>query len=284
MDIILRNFINLLRCGAFGYRFHAEPMSTFKWQKLCQMAIKQDVAKDVSGGMNMATNDERRHLGISLSSLTTLSSPALPAGKRDGGQAPPSTREEERFTDILSLSNRVLNKRLNNILEREKNDEDAQPETEMLLGIVIYNVRCMLGSGLSIRGIVELGKFLRTKGNRVDFIKIENWLRLLHLRRIAQLQGSILIDDFNFRKEEIPFVGRIEKGGHRLLLKTISRVENDTLEEWHFQEMESGFVRNNSRLMKRNLKRTVKYFKYAAVETTSTFASNLLKGLSEIEE
>lgn len=255
MDIITRNFFHILQQGAFHEKNQTEPMSPFKWKRLIQMAQDQGVTAyftHVTGNNHQQSDDDEA--------------------------------TDEQLTDVTNLNNRYLNHQLIKILETEKNDEDAQPETQQLLAIIIYNVKKMLNSKLSLKGIIELGKFLRTKGHKVDFVKIEKWLNKLHLKRIAQLQGSILITDFNFQEEEIPFVEKIEKDAHKLLLKTIAHTQNDAAEEWHFRQRENGFVRNNSRLMRRNIRRNARYLKYAAIESTSTFVANFLKSLSEIEE
>lgn len=263
MDVIKRNLIKLLRCGAFEEKTTAEAMSVYKWKKLIQMVCEQDLEIYLKKAM--------KYNSLPMGAISWM-----PKDEEEGS--------DERFTDVPNLNNSILNKRLNNILLKEKNDTDAQPETEKLLGIIIYNVRNMLNKNLSIRGIIELGRFLRTSGHKVDFVKIEEWLEVLHLKRIAQLQGSILITDFNFEKEEIPFVNNIEKDAHQLLLKTISQTGTDRIEEWHFKQKDNGFVRNNSRLMRKNIRRNAKYFRYASIESTSTFINNFIRSLSEIEE
>ncbi len=55
-----------------------------------------------------------------------------------------------------------------------------------------------------------MGNYLRTKGDKVDFVKLEKWLRKLRIQRMAQLQGSVLIPFFEFEQDEIPFVRRVE--------------------------------------------------------------------------
>ena len=64
----------------------------------------------------------------------------------------------------------------------------------------------MLNRGINLDAIIRLGQFLRNKGDKVDFLKLEKWLSALHLQRMAQLQGSILIAVFGFEKDEIDFV------------------------------------------------------------------------------
>lgn len=84
-------------------------------------------------------------------------------------------------------------------------------DTLYLLRLIVGNINGMLSYGISLRGIVQLGNYLRTRGDKVDFVKLENWLRRLHIRRMAQLQGSILMRFFNFEQDELPFVRHVEK-------------------------------------------------------------------------
>ena len=51
-----------------------------------------------------------------------------------------------------------------------------------------------------------MGEYLRTRGNKVDFVKLENWLNTLKLSAMAELQGNVLISVFGFEEDEIPFV------------------------------------------------------------------------------
>ena len=153
-----------------------------------------------------------------------------------------------------------------------------------LLNIIVANVNQILNRGISLSLIAELGSFLRTHGAKVDFVKLESWLHQLHIQRMAQLQGSILISVFEFEKEEIPFVNNIEQQANALILRTLSHTTNDTTEEWHFRQSRTGFVQNNSRIMRRNLRRSIRYINYAPIETVSNFLGNFARSLSEIEE
>ena len=153
-----------------------------------------------------------------------------------------------------------------------------------MLDIILFNINHILNYGISLRGILELGKFLRTRGDKVDFVKLETWLNALHIQRIAQLQGSILIEVFNFEQDEIPFVQEVERNSYALALRTLTHTEIDTSKEWHFRQSKAGFVQNNNVVLKRNLKRSIRYINYAPIETTSSFLANLGRSLSEIEE
>ena len=80
----------------------------------------------------------------------------------------------------------------------------------------------MLNRGINLDAIIRLGQFLRNKGDKVDFLKLEKWLSALHLQRMAQLQGSILIAVFGFEKDEIDFVKKEEPVAYKLTIKIIS--------------------------------------------------------------
>lgn len=142
----------------------------------------------------------------------------------------------------------------------------------------------MLNNGISLDGILELGRYLRKKGNRVDFVKLDNWLKELHLQHITQLQGSILISVFKFEQSEIPFAQKLEPAAAKLALRSINHTAIDTAKDWNFRQSKSGFVKNNSAALRKNLRRSIKYINYAPIETMSNFINNFARSLSEIEE
>ncbi|KGI61093.1 hypothetical protein HMPREF3034_01880 [Prevotella sp. DNF00663] len=183
-----------------------------------------------------------------------------------------------------TLSTPILNRRLKHIQEAERHAIDTSMETLDLLNIIVSNINATINSGISIKGIILLGQYLRTKGDKVDFIKLEQWLRKLHISRMAQLQGSILIQFFGFEIDEIPFVEFLEKDSFRLMNRTVTHTESDQKEEWHFRQDKTGFVHNNPTLLRKNLRRSIRYVKFAPIETISNFIGNFARSLSEIEE
>ena len=66
-----------------------------------------------------------------------------------------------------------------------------------------------------------MGEYLRTRGNKVDFVKLENWLNTLQLSAMAELQGNVLISVFGFDEDEIPFVTKTDPNAYRLTLRSI---------------------------------------------------------------
>ena len=183
----------------------------------------------------------------------------------------------------VAMHNNFLNRRLAKIQQDEPHAIDTSMETIYLLRLIVSNVNAMYSGGISLRGIIQLGQYLRTRGDKVDFVKLDNWLTKLHIQRMAQLEGSVLIKFFDFEKDEIPFVHTVERGAYKLTLRSLYYNIKD-MEEIKFQQSQAGFVHTTGGTMRKNLRRSMRYFGYAPIETTSNFMNNFFKSLSEIEE
>ncbi len=183
----------------------------------------------------------------------------------------------------VELSNYFLNKRFIKIQNDERHAIDTSVETLYLLRLIVGNVNGMLANGITLRGIIQLGNYLRTRGDKVDFVKLDSWLEKLHIRRMAQLQGSILMLFFNFERDELPFVHRIEKGASRLTLQALYFNIQDQ-KEIHFQQDNIGFIRSHDGAMRKRAGHSIRYFRYAPIETTSSFIQRVTRSLSELEE
>lgn len=109
------------------------------------------------------------------------------------------------------MNNNFLNRRLIKIQKEERHSIDTSIETLYLLRLLVSNINGILANGISIRGIIQLGQYLRTRGDKVDFIKLESWLRKLHIQRMAQLEGSVLITFFDFEKTRFPLYAEWKK-------------------------------------------------------------------------
>lgn len=263
MNIITRNFFRLLRSGALNEYEPMEPMSAFKWRRLDQMVHAQHVERAALKGIKNHQFDEMMNIPEDLASQTPDNS---------------AHQEEPR------LSNHYLNFRLSRIENAERHAIDTNVDALNVLKIIVGNVSSMLNHGTMLSGIIELGSYLRNKGDKVDFVKLDTWLGKLQLRRMAQLQGSMLMSVFNFEQDELPFVRHVEAAANKLVLRSVTHSASDTAEEWHFRQLSSGFVQNNSALLRRNLRRSLRYITYAPLETVSNFFNNFARSLQEIEE
>lgn len=184
----------------------------------------------------------------------------------------------------VALSNGFLNRRLIKIQTEERHAIDTSVETLYLLRIIVSNITGTLTMGIPLRGITQLGLYLRTRGDKVDFVKLDKWLDRLHIHRMAQLQGSILIEFFDFDADEIPFVHHLESSAYKSTLRSLNYNAQDYDEQMHFRQNATGFVSTNSRNLRRNLRRSIRYFDLTPIETTSNFVYKFFKSLSEIEE
>ena len=263
MNIITRNFFRLLRSGALNEYEPMEPMSAFKWRRLDQMVHAQHVERAALKGIKNHQFDEMMNIPEDLANQTPDNS---------------AHQEEPR------LSNHSLTFRLSRIENAERHAIDTNVDALNVLKIIVGNVSSMLNHGTMLSGIIELGSYLRNKGDKVDFVKLDTWLGKLQLRRMAQLQGSMLMSVFNFEQDELPFVRHVEAAANKLVLRSVTHSASDTAEEWHFRQLSSGFVQNNSALLRRNLRRSLRYITYAPLETVSNFFNNFARSLQEIEE
>lgn len=181
------------------------------------------------------------------------------------------------------MHNSFLNRRLTKIQKEKPHVIDTSMETVYLLRLIVSNANAMLSGGISIRGIIQLGQYLRTRGDKVDFVKLDNWLTKLHLQRMAQLEGSVLITFFNFEQDEIPFVKLVERGAYKLTLRSLYYNIKD-MEDIKFQQSQVGFVHTTGGSMRKNLRRSMRFFGYAPIESASNFFNGFFRSLSEIEE
>lgn len=265
MNVINRNFFRLLRSGALNEYEALEPMSAFKWERLYTLVMAQQVQTAAGRGMRHHQYDNLMNIPREIVERTVAAA------------AEPHTQE-------VALSNSILNKRLKRIEYEERHAIDTNVAALEVLRIIVGTVSDMLNRGMMLGGTLRLGAFMRTRGHEVDFVKLENWLDHLQLRRMAQLQGSILISVFDFNQDELPFVQHVEPAAYRLALRSVEHAASDTAEEWHFRQGRAGFLTNNSSLLRRNLRRSWSYITYCPIETVSNFFNAFTRSLQEIEE
>ena len=271
MDVIQRNFFRILSSGAFNSQSNIEPMSPFKWRRLMQMVDAQQVIPIFVKGINKHSLDEGLRLPDSI--IADIKA-RMNDNKTLSGKVP----------EKVKLSSRLLNHRLKGIIHNELHSIDTSIEALDILKLIVSNSQSMLTRGMDLDGIITLGQYLRTRGDKVDFVKLDAWLSSLMLHPMAELQGNILISVFGFDEDELPFVTHYDQKAYKLTLRSVSDLAKDTAQEWHFKQNSAGFVRNNGAVLRRNLRRSLRYVGYAPLETVSNFANNFVRSLSEIEE
>lgn len=282
MNIIKRNFLRLLRLGAFGENEVIEPMSKFKWEVIFHIANIHNVVGLIFDGI--AKNKENEALipqDIILKYKKILDEEgygikAQATGSRPSVQLPDA--------GLSHMCNGFLNARLKRIRENEPQSADASVETLNMLDIIVLATECTMTYGLSFATILRIGIYLRVDGDKIDFVKLENWLRKLNLTRMAQLEGSILIDIFGFEMDEIPFVNKMEPSAHKIAIEALEKPIRIDIEEWKIRQKSTIFLANNSKAMMKTVKNCMKYFFFAPVEASSNFLHRFASSLSNLEE
>lgn len=282
MNIIKRNFLRLLRLGAFGENEVIEPMSKFKWEVIFHIANIHNVVGVIFDGI--AKNKENEALipqDIILKYKKILDEEgygikAQTTGSRPSVQLPDA--------GLSHMCNGFLNARLKRIRENEPQSADASVETLNMLDIIVQATECTMTYGLSFATILRIGIYLRVDGDKIDFVKLENWLRKLNLTRMAQLEGSILIDIFGFEMDEIPFVNKMEPSAHKIAIEALEKPIRIDIEEWKISQKSTIFLANNSKAMMKTVKICMKYFFFAPVEASSNFLHRFASSLSNLEE
>ena len=119
---------------------------------------------------------------------------------------------------MLLLSNKLNNLTLQNIIEKERLEggtthiiiqkhriETIAPTLSMLI-VLLDIIKHSLTEGIILWKIVDLGILLRKQGDRVDYVKLQEWIESMHFVKMSQIIGQILIGHLGFSPDEIPFI------------------------------------------------------------------------------
>ncbi len=262
MNIILRNLLALASEGAFGTAATVAPMSDFKWDVLYKLAVIEDIAPYIYKGVTAHRDDPATNVPTEV--MAQLEKAQF--NNQDGITASFDLND----TEGQGLTYTVKRYILKDIVYKERHSIDTSKISLDFLSVVLQNTNLILRNGIRLRGIIEIGLFLRTKGQFVDFVKVEAWIRRLKLRRMASLQASVLTGVFSFGTDEFPYIRKFEKKGRRLTQKSLERVAKANRLERTFS--------------KYSIVNFIKYYRYSHSEALCKAVSNTLRSLSEIEE
>lgn len=243
IDIITRNFFKMMRSGALNEYVELEPMSAFKWNRLVEIVQTQDVVNVASRAIKNHQYEEKFNM-------------PQPLREKIHQLAAEATGQNVR----LEMNSSILNKKLNRIQTLERRAEDYSQETLDLFNIIIANCQAMLTNGTSTRLIIQLGNYIRVKGDKVNYTKIDRWLHDTQMQKVAQLVGSILISNFSYKPEEVPFVKKVNPKAAIVMMHCI---------------MERKTEKHN---------KGITYFEYAPLENASILIGRLKSRLDTIEE
>lgn len=276
INIIQRNFFRLLRSGAFESKEQIEPMSVYKWQKLFQLSLMHDVAGFAYDGLMRCKDQFFVHLTDSQWKQweNTINDMRKSPHNDDG--------EDDEFLRADHLTNPILNRKLQSILD----DENSDIKSRQMLLMIIRVSRHILNEGLPVRQLIELGTFLRTDGNGCDATMLEQWIKSLKLQPVACLEASLLIMLLGFSREEISFVGDKDDKNLGHIAQDLIEFTNTRAKDFYFSQDEGNiFVHtSNGSAMLWHIRRSARYFRYYPSETLTNFFASFAHSLSHIEE
>ena len=276
MNIIQRNFFRLIRIGAFEQKEQIEPMSVYKWGQLFQLAVMHDVAGYVYEGLQHCKDQFFLHLTDKQWQLWEKTIQEIRKKARNVEEEP------DEFLRADHLTNPLLNKKLQTILD----DEQSDIHTRQVLLTIIRVSRHILNEGVPIRQLVELGICLRTDGHHADFTTLGKWLKTLQLQQVAKLEASLLMELLGFEKEEIAFAGSKRDKNVEQVAQELIEFTNARARDFYFsQDAGNIFVHtSNGSAMLGHIHRSARYFRYFPSETLTNFFASFAHSLSHIEE
>lgn len=238
---IKENFTALLRAGAFALPAESiEPMSAYKWKRLLDVAELLGVRYYIEKGMH---------------SCYDAAAMPLPITPKESLRPVDFDCSEARLFGFFS------SRKYKRIREDERHSMDTSIESLRLLSLIVQNANCIVTDDLSIVGIIAVGEYLRTMGDKVDFVKLNNWIERLGIVEVSSFIGAMLVELFDFEPDEIEFMTR----KYRKPLTHYDRLlEKALCEKHHFS--------------------TLSRLNIALVETASYNVSTLVSNILNVEE
>lgn len=266
MDIIQRNFLRLLKCGAFEQREPLEPMSTWKWKRLYQLSQMHDVTPWVYEGIQACSDDFFLHIH--------------PEQMKQWKESAVIADTEIVKEDVQRLTNPILNHKLQLLTKKEGNS----PTLELLFNIIRI-ARYILTQGICLRHLLELGIYLRTTKDQLNYEQLSKWIKKLKMNKITQLEAALLIHLFGFKEEEIHFATVKVNKETIQIANDILNTSSEQAADWYFTQGKNVFVStSNSGAMMWHVRHSAKYMGYYPSEAITNFFANFAHSLSHIEE
>lgn len=190
------------------------------------------------------------------------------------------------------LTNKLNNHALQQIIEREFLESQTNlidlcnqrmetlPPNLFLLHLLLNMALSIINEGATIKQLTDIGVFLRKWGDRVDYIKLQEWIERLNLGSMAQLTALLLTNLLGFTDDEIPFVTENQK------IKTTPNLMEELF------ALQSLSTRNNEGMLSKRassqavgqLRRTTRYMSFYPSEGFTNLLAVFAHSLSHIEE
>jgi len=277
MTVIERNFFRLLRAGAFTNDEPIEPMSSWKWRRLYQLAVTLNVANHIGRGVEAC----KREFFVSIMPID-LEEKWEKAKNTPVQNIAESMDEDDE--NVTSLTNPILDRKLQAIMDAES-DSSETPTRLMLLNIVL-NTRNILNEGIALPLLIELGQMMRNTTSPIDYDKLGKWIKELRLQPMADLLGTLLVMLLGFEQEEVRIMRKMQSKPAQQLTIDMFRMSKATSDEWFLtQSSDQIFARStNSRAMFWHVGHSARYSRLYPSEALTNFFKSFVHSLSHIEE
>lgn len=275
-NIISRNLLRLLRAGAFGMQEPVEPLSAWKWQRLADLARAHGVDGYVAQGIGRCGSQFFvQQMPPEL--LEQWRSKALTIATPDNDDGD----EGNEFLEPFKLTNPLLNRRLQAILDDEQSDLTTRQMLVMLLRVARY----LLNRGLPLKHLVSLGLLIRRSGSKCNNDLLQQWIKELRLTRVAHLAAALLQQLFLFQPEELAFAGTEKAEDIAPFLSELPAPRSASMLEWQFRQDNTVFVHtSNTSALWGQVRRSMKNMRYYPAESPTNFFASFAHSLSHIEE
>lgn len=274
MTIDLSNFLSLLSTGAFDTPLDVQPMSLFKWQRLMRYADQEGVGEFLRYGIQRSIYGENV-----LKANETISANQMYEYRNKA-----YAKFVNKAIPVTQFSNTILRKKIASIFHGEVHSYNTQMPKLALLDMISYFLKEAFTGRFSFRDIILIGLYLRQEGDKVDFNGLDESIATLNLKKAANLVGTILIKVFGFSADEIQFCKEIDESYQEHISHYFNISFDEMIEQRHKEMTNSITVLGAHDYSRISAKRGWYYAKYHRMEAISSWFSNTLSSITEVEE
>lgn len=272
MRIVFRNFTRTLAAGTFNADEKAEPMSDFKWHQLLNAAQTAGVSEFVERGLTALYANNGATIPAAIRAEM-----AANASETNGKRGAKEDETSARKAQTRKFTNLFLNHKYNKLVYNEIHSIDTSIDTITLINLLISNMNCLISAQPDLNRLADLGLFLRNNGQRIDFVKVERWIRALKMRRAANLIGSYLIILYGFEADELPFMKRFDKSLYdKICAKFCEDLNSESQPNDSYVAADDETIRIDTAALK--------HVKVLPSEALSRYFTSIFKKITNIEE
>ena len=177
----------------------------------------------------------------------------------------------------LSLLSPRLQKNLSAICDKT----DKSSANYQLLEALTYLAYALLNDNQWVRQMMVTGELIRERGAKTDSEVIKRWTGKLHLNKMVQLEGALLVNLMGLQEAELPF----EVQPSKFNIDSFASAIPHSQEQMQFSQGKDIFVHtSNKSAMVWNARRSARFFRYNPMESVANLFSSFAKSLTNIEE